>query len=171
MFDQAEARLNKARYDLEQTVVRAPAAGIVTSLSVSVGDQARPLNPVIPFIRTDSLFLAGVFSQNGLDAMLPGTRVEMVFDRLPGRIISTVIVGPVAGTASGQVPIGATLLGGADIGSAADALVVLAWPKELDREIATPGTVGSATVFGPNAGAMGMLATVLLYVKMLGTYL
>jgi multidrug resistance efflux pump len=170
-FDQAEARLNKARYDLEQTVVRAPAAGVVTSLGVSVGDQARPLNPVIPFIRTDSLFLVGVFSQNGLDAMPPGTPVKVVLNRMPGRIFSTEVVSAVAGTASGQIPIGAKLLGAVDIGSDSDALVVLAWPEDLDREIATVGTVGSATAFGPNAGAMGMLATILLYVKMLGTYL
>jgi len=170
-FDQAEARLDKARYDLEQTVVRAPADGVVTSLGVSVGDQARPLDPVIPFIRTESLFLAGVFSQNGLDAMPPGTPVKVVLNRMPGRIFSTEVVEAVAGTASGQLPIGAELLGAADIGSDSDALVVLAWPEDLDRDIAIAGTVGSATAFGPNAGAMGVLATILLYIKMLGTYL
>ena len=170
-LDQARARLNKARYDLEQTVVRAPAAGVVTSLGVSVGDQARPLDPVIPFIRTDSMFLAGVFSQNGLDAMPPGTPVKVVLNRLPGRIFSTEVVETVAGTASGQLPIGAELLGAADIGGESDVLVVLAWPEEVDRDVAIAGTVGSATAFGPNAGAMGILATVLLYVKMLGTYL
>jgi hypothetical protein len=90
---------------------------------------------------------------------------------MPGRIFSTEVVSAVAGTASGQIPIGAKLLGAVDIGSDSDVLVVLAWPEDLDREIATVGTVGSATAFGPNAGAMGMLATILLYVKMLGTYL
>lgn len=170
-FDQAKARLDRARYDLEQTIVRAPAAGVVTSLGVSVGDQARPLEPVIPFIRTDSMFLAGVFSQNGLDAMPTGTPVKVVLKRLPGRIFSTKVVRTVAGTASGQLPIGAKLFGAADVGSDSDALVVLAWPEGLDRNIAIAGTVGSATAFGPDAGAMGILATILLYVKMLGTYL
>jgi multidrug resistance efflux pump len=170
-FDQARARLNKARYDLEQTVVKAPAAGTVTSLGVSVGDQARPLDPVIPFVRNDTIFLAGVFSQNGLGAMPKGTPVRVVLNSLPGRIFSTEVVEIATGTASGQLPIGAELLSAADIGSDSDALVVLAWPKELDPDAAIVGTVGSATAFGSNAGAMGLLATVLLYIKMLGTYL
>lgn len=168
---QAEARLDIARYNLEQATVFAPSDGIATSIGVSVGDQAQPNAPVIPFIRTDSIFLAGVFSQNGLNAMPSGTEVKVVFNRLPGRIFSTEVVGPVSGTASGQIPIGADLLGASDIGDRDDALVALAWPEGLDKEVAGAGTVGSATAFGPDAGAMGILATVLLYLKMLGTYL
>ena len=170
-FDEAKARLEKARYDLDQTIVRAPAAGIVTALGVSVGDQARPLSPVMPFIRTDTLFLAGVFSQNGLGAMPPGTVVEFATDRIPGKLFSSKVVSIVPGTSSGQIPVGANLLGATDIGTASDALVILAWPDDLDRDIATVGTTGTATAFGPNAGAMGILAKVLLYLRMLGTYL
>ncbi len=170
-FDEAEARLAKAKYDLDQTVIRAPAAGIVTSLGVSTGDQARPLSPVMPFIRTDTLFLAGVFSQNGLGAMPPGTPVEIAFDRIPGKLFSSEVVSVVPGTSTGQIPVGSNLLGAADIGSASDALVVLSWPDDLDRDIATAGTTGTGTAFGPNAGAMGILAKILLYLRMLGTYL
>lgn len=167
----AQARLDIAQYNLEQSVLRAPSEGIATSVGVSVGDQAQPNAPVVPFIRTDSLFLAGVFSQNGLVAMPVGTEVKVVFNRLPGQIFSTKVVETASGTASGQLPVGADLLGASDIGSASDALVVLSWPEGLDRNIAIAGTVGSATAFGADAGAMGILATVLLYAKMLGTYL
>lgn len=50
-FDEATTAYNKAKYDLDQTVVRAPTDGGVFALGVSVGDQARSLSPVMPFIR------------------------------------------------------------------------------------------------------------------------
>lgn len=166
-----EARLKIARYNLEQTVVIAPSNGVVTSLGVSAGDQARPLSPVMPFISSDSSFIAGVFAQNGLGGMPVGTPVKIIFDRIPGVIYNSEVIEIARGTGSGQIPVGSDILSALDIGSSGEALVVLAWPDGLDREIATTGTVGSATAFGPDAGAMGMLATVLLYVKMIGTYL
>lgn len=167
----AQARVDAVQYDFDQTVVAAPSDGVVTSLGVSAGDQARPLSPVMPFVRTDSVFLAGVFAQNGLSGMPVGTPVKIVIDRTPGQIYGSEVVEIAQGTGSGQIPVGSNLLTAQDIGSGGEALVVLAWPEELDRSIATPGTVGSATAFGPDAGAMGLLATVLLYIKMIGTYL
>jgi multidrug resistance efflux pump len=167
----ARARMDRAQYDFDQTVVTAPSDGIVTSLGVSVGDQARPLSPVMPFLRADSLFLVGVFAQNGLDGMPPGTSVRILLDRKPGQIFDSKVVEIAPGTSFGQIPVGADILGADDIGSTGEALVVLAWPDGLDQDVATAGTIGSATAFGPDAGAMGILATVLLYMKMIGTYL
>lgn len=166
-----QARKNRAQYDLDQTVVRAPSDGFVTSVGLSVGDQARPLSPVMPFIASDSSFIAGVFAQNGLDGMAPGTPVRIVLNRKPGQIFESKVVQVAPASSSGQISAGSDLLGALDIGSSGDALVILAWPENLDQAVATPGTVGSATAIGPDAGAMGMLATVLLYLKMLGTYL
>jgi hypothetical protein len=103
--------------------------------------------------------------------MPPGTPVRIVLNRRPGQIFDSEVVLVAPATSSGQISVGSDLLGALDIGSSGEALVILAWPKDLDHEVATPGTVGSATAFGPDAGAMGMLATVLLYLKMLGTYL
>lgn len=170
-FAAATARMDRAQYDFDQTIVTAPSDGIVTALGVSVGDQTRPLSPVMPFIRTDSLMLAGVFAQNGLDAMLPGTPVQIVLDRKPGKIYNSEVVEFASGTSSGQVSAGADLLSALDIGNTGEALIILAWPEDLDQDAATVGTVGAATAFGPDAGAMGILATVLMYMKMIGTYL
>lgn len=167
----AQGRKDRAQYDFEQTVVTAPSDGIVTSLGVSSGDQARPLSPVMPFIRTDSLFLAGVFSQNGLDGMPVGTPVKVLLERKPGQIFDSKVVEIASGSSSGQIPVGSDILGAADIGNSGEILVVLAWPDGLDRTVASVGSIGSATAIGPDAGAMGILATVLLYLKMIGTYL
>jgi len=170
-FEIAKARLDRAQYEYDNTVLMAPSDGIVTAVGLSVGDQAQPMNPIMPFIRTDSLFLSGVFEQNGLNGMPPGTPVKIIFDRKPGQIYTSEVVLISPGTSSGQISVGANLLSALDIGSTSEALVVLAWPEGLEKDVATAGTVGSATAIGPDAGAMGILATVLLYFKMIGTYL
>lgn len=170
-FEAAKAKMERAEYDLEQTVVLAPSNGIVTALGATVGDQARPLNPILPYIKSDSAFLAGVFKQNGLAAMPVGTPVSIALDVAPGTIFQSEVLEIVPGTSSGQIPVGSNLLGAADIGSSGEILVVLAWPDGLDKEIAIAGSTGVATAFGPDAGAMGILAKVLLFLKMLGTYL
>ena len=98
-----------------------------------------------------------------------GTPVYIVFNRKPGQIHTSQVVGFSAGTASGQIAVGANLLSALDIGSTSEALAILAWPDGLEKDVATTGTVGSATAYGPNAGAMGILAKILLYLKMIGT--
>ncbi len=167
----AQARLDSAQYDFDHTVVRAPSDGIVTSLRLSPGDMALPFKALMPFIRSDTLRLTGVFSQNGLNAMPPGTPVRLVFSREPGQIFDSKVLKIAPGTSPGQVATGANLLGAADIGGTAEALVALEWPEDLDRNIATAGSVGAATAFDPDAGPISALATILLYLKMLGTYL
>ena len=167
----AQASKDLAQYNLDQTTVRASSDGIVASVRVSVGDQARAMVAVMPFIRTDSLTISGVFSQNGLNAMPIGAPLKIAFDRNPGQVFESIVEGISPGTSSGQVTGGSNLLSALDIGDSSDALVLLAWPENLDRSVASAGWVGTATVIGPEAGAIGVLATVLFYIKLLGTYL
>ncbi|MEP2531977.1 efflux RND transporter periplasmic adaptor subunit [Shimia sp.] len=170
-LDGAQARKDLAQYNLDQTRVIAPADGIVGSIRISAGDLARAMDPVMPFIRTDSVLLSGVFSQNGVDAMPEGTPVKITFDRKPGKIFTATVKSISAGTASGQVEGGSALLSAIDIGSSSEVLVLLSWPDEINTSAIAAGSVGSATAIGPDAGAIGILATVLFYLKMLGAYL
>ena len=124
----------------------------------------------MPFIRTDSLALSGVFSQNGLDAMPIGTPVKITFDRKPGKIYVSEVMSIAPGTSSGQVEGGSKLLSALDFETSADALVLLSWPDSLDHTEVTAGSVGAATAIGPDAGAIGVLATILFYLKMIGAF-
>ncbi len=170
-LESAQAGKDLAQYNLDQTTVVAPSDGVVASIRVSAGDQARAMVPIMPFIRTDSLVLSGVFSQNGLDAMPVGTPVKIAFDRKPGQIFVSTVASIASGTSSGQIVGGSSLLSALDFETSADALVLLSWPETLDQNVVTAGSVGSATAIGPDAGAIGVLATVLFYLKMLGTFL
>lgn len=170
-FDQARAALAKAQYDLEQTTVRAAGAGIVTSMRLATGDQARPMKAVMPFIRTDSLFVLGVFEQNGGHAMAVGAKVKLAFNAMPGRLFESSVTTVMPGTSAGQVDVGSSVIGAVDVGSTSEQLVALSWPEDLPRDAGRLGMTGTATIFGPDAGAMGILAKVLLWIRMLATYL
>ena len=44
-------------------------------------------------------------------------------------------------------------------------------PKNLDPDVVRLGMVGTATAFSDHAGAIGLLATILLWVKAYAAYL
>ena len=48
--DQLQAQLDKAKYDLEQTTIRAPGDGYVSTLTLNKGDRATPSKSVMSFI-------------------------------------------------------------------------------------------------------------------------
>ncbi len=167
----AEARLRLAEYDLDHTDVLAPSPGEITGVRVSIGDQVRAMSGVMPLIRSDAKMIAGVFRQNGSDAIEPGAEVGLTFDNNPGVILWTTVAEISDGTSGGQIQVDSTLLDASDVGSTSELLVVIKWPENVSASDSVLGSIGSATVFGENAGAMGILAKILLWIKAYVAYL
>lgn len=82
------AQLAEAKYDLEQTVVRAPSNGYVTQVLIRPGTYAAalPLRPVMVFIPEQKRLIIAQFRQNSLLRLLPGDDAEVVFNALPGQV-------------------------------------------------------------------------------------
>lgn len=82
------AQLDEARYDLEQTVIRAPSNGYVTQVLIRPGTYAAalPLRPVMVFIPEQERLIIAQFRQNSLLRLRPGDEAEVVFNALPGQI-------------------------------------------------------------------------------------
>jgi RND family efflux transporter MFP subunit len=78
--DQLHAQLDKAKYDLDQTTIRAPGDGYVSSLTLNKGDRATPSKSVMSFIISDGIQLVGIFSQNGFQTIKPGAQVQFALD-------------------------------------------------------------------------------------------
>jgi multidrug resistance efflux pump len=89
-FDQVKADLENAQYELDQTTVRAPAAGFVTQVSVRPGMRANslPLRPLMVFVPMESRYIVGWFRQNSLLRLKANDRAEVTFDGIPGTIFS-----------------------------------------------------------------------------------
>ncbi|ADO47035.1 HlyD family secretion protein [[Enterobacter] lignolyticus] len=84
------AQLAEAKYDVEQTVVRAPSDGYVSQVLIRPGTfaAALPLRPVMVFIPQQKRQIIAQFRQNSLLRLKPGDEAEIVFNSLPGQVFS-----------------------------------------------------------------------------------
>jgi multidrug resistance efflux pump len=86
ILKQAQSALDKAELDLENTVVRASSRGIVTDLRADVGQYAGTGAPVMTLIAIHDVWVDAEFTENNLGHLRPGSRVEILFDVMPGRV-------------------------------------------------------------------------------------
>ena len=108
-----QAELEKARYDLERTVVRAPTNGYVTQLLLRPGMMAAalPLRPVMTFVHEEEPRMIAAFRQNSTLRLAAGYEAEIVFPSIPGRVFHGEVVQVLPAIAEGQAATGGTLIG------------------------------------------------------------
>ena len=82
------AQLTEAKYNLDQTVIRAPSDGYVTQVLIRPGTYAAalPLRPVMVFIPDQKRQIVAQFRQNSLLRLEAGDDAEVVFNALPGQV-------------------------------------------------------------------------------------
>ncbi len=82
----AMVALESAELDLYRSSIRAPSDGIITNLTVDVGQYAGAGTPIMTFISTGFIWIQADMRENCLVHIDPGDRVDMVLDAAPGRI-------------------------------------------------------------------------------------
>jgi multidrug resistance efflux pump len=101
------AELADAKYDLEQTTVRAHGPGYVTQVFVRPGMYVvpAPLRPVMVFVNTapGDRPLVGAFQQNYLQRVKAGDEAEVAFDAVPGRVFKAKVGRVLDAIGAGQV--------------------------------------------------------------------
>jgi len=107
---QMKAQLASARWDLEQTVFRAPADGTVINLQLRPGQMATALGmlPVMTFVENEYQVIA-LFRQNELRQVEPGDEAEIALDPFPGRIIKAAVDSVVWAQGQGQIQMSGSL--------------------------------------------------------------
>lgn len=102
---QLRAQLAGAKWNLEKTVVRAPADGYVTNLALRKGARVAslPLSPVMAFIETSETIVGAEIAQINARYIEPGQAVEITFKYLPGRIFPGKVETVLQAIAAGQV--------------------------------------------------------------------
>ena len=103
---QAQAALASARLDLERATVRAPERGVVTGVQLDKGNFAGAGQPQMTFIATHNIWIQADFKENNLGNIDPGDKVAIVFDVLPGRVISGTVREISFGVDVGSPPLG-----------------------------------------------------------------
>jgi multidrug resistance efflux pump len=168
---QVAAQLENANWELSQTTVRAPSDGYVTVVALSVGDRALQARSAMSFIVENEITLVGMFAQNGFQTIKDGTPVDIVFDNAPGRIYHAKIRTIPRGIGQGQIAVSGTLARTSALGGATGFPAEISIPQEMSRESLRLGMSGNATAFADNAGVIGLLASILVWVSSYTAYL
>ena len=168
---QTDAQLAQARWELAQTNVRAPGDGYVTLLALAVGDRALQARGVMSFVLTSDITLVGMFAPNGFETIKPDASVSIVFDDRPGRIFSARIVEIPRGVGQGQVAVSGVLARSGAVGGAGAYPATVSIPEGYDRSDLKLGMPGTATVFAANAGVIGILKHILVWISSYTAYL
>lgn len=97
----AQAGRAKASLDVERTVVRAPAAGVVTQITrLQVGQMVFPGVPLVSLVRDGSARVEANFKETDLNHMRPGQSADIRIDAYPGLKLKGRVESIGAGTGS-----------------------------------------------------------------------
>jgi membrane fusion protein (multidrug efflux system) len=80
----AQAQLDKARLDLEHTVMRAPEDGWVTHFDLTPGTVVTPGTPLFALVVANSFWVDANFKETELEGLRPGLAARIVVDMYPG---------------------------------------------------------------------------------------
>ena len=109
-----KAQLDEARFNLQNTIIRAPTDGFVTQLAVLPGMMAvpLPLKPLANFVSDQERRFVAAFRQQSLLRLQPGSEAELTFTSLPGQVFSAKLVEVLPTIAESQLAAGQQLVGG-----------------------------------------------------------
>lgn len=146
--DQLRAQLDGAKYNLEQTIVRAPADGYVTNVALRKGARVAnlPLAPVMAFIDTSETVVGVAIPQINTRYILPGQRAELTFKYLPSQIFTGTVETVLQAISTGQVQTS----GLAATPTSPQALPFVVRIALDDKDLASrlpAGTAGQAAIF------------------------
>ncbi|WP_047049988.1 HlyD family secretion protein [Vibrio mexicanus] len=82
----AKSRLEQAKLDLNNTIVRAPSAGVVTNLKLEVGAMANSNMPLVTFVSEGSMWVAADFREKSVTRVDEEYLALVTFDAYPGQI-------------------------------------------------------------------------------------
>ncbi len=168
-----QAGLEKARYDLERTVVRAPTAGYVTQLLLRPGMMAvpMPLRPVMVFVHDEKAPMIAAFRQNSALRLEAGYEAEIVFPSVPGRVFSGKVVQVLPNIGEAQAQASGSLLGTSTMGAMGRIPVEI----EIDEDIRTyglpTGTRAQVAVYSDHFSHVAVMRRVLLRMSSWRNYL
>ena len=170
--DKARAELSKALYNLENTVVLAPADGSVSITTLRPGQRVTPSSVALNFISTSEIWISGGFNQNGMRLMASGQQAKVSFTSAPGIIYDTEVAEIPTAIVQGQITAEDAINPFDAISSAQDVYPVrIAFPSGAPEELARPGGVAQVTVFTDEGNPINMLAKILMWFSTWANYL
>jgi multidrug resistance efflux pump len=140
-------------------------------MAVAIGARALAARSLMSFIVSDDIVIVGMFPPNGFQTIKPGARVKLVFGDIPGQIFHATILDIPRGVGQGQIAASGVLARVGSVGGANAYPATISVPKEIRPDQLRLGTPGAATVFADNAGVIGALMSILVWINSYLAYL
>jgi RND family efflux transporter MFP subunit len=146
--DQLGGQLEAAQWNLDKTVVRAPADGYVTNLALRKGARVGTLSlsPVMAFIDTSDTLIGVEINQIDARFVEPGQEVEVTFKFAPGRIFPGKVESVLQAIASGQTKTSGTAVAPTAIEAAPFVVRVRLDDADFAKRLPA-GSAGTAAIY------------------------
>lgn len=159
-----EATLENARWQLNETTVRAPADGFPANVQLRPGSYVTtmPVASSLAFVSTENTDILTSFSQSAIRHIKIGNAVEVVFTRIPGQVFAGKVILIGEATAESQLQASATLqtLSGAPANARWPVIIKL---DDLAQATALPqGAGGSVAVFTDTGAPFHIISKVVM---------
>jgi len=161
--EQLKAQLAGAKWNLDKTVVRAPADGFVTNVTLRKGARVAslPLAPVMAFIDTSETIIGTEVAQINARYIQPGQAVEVTFKYWPGHIFPGEVETVLQAVSAGQFKTTGMAVTPAAVSAAP--FVVRIKLDDGDAVSKLPaGSTGEAAIFTDQVKASHMVRRVML---------
>jgi RND family efflux transporter MFP subunit len=161
--DQLKAQLDGAKWNLDKSVVRAPADGYVTNLALRRGARVAnlPLSPVMAFIDTADTLVGVEIAQNDARYVAPGQPVEVTFKFRPGVIYTGKVETVLQAISAGQTQVSGTAATPRAIQAAPFAVRVKLDDNDFAKGLPA-GSTGEAAIFTDHVRPTHLIRKVLL---------
>jgi multidrug resistance efflux pump len=167
---QLQAELNDAQFDLDQTVVRAPADGFVTQVALRPGVYVvpAPFRPAMTFVNTDpkDRALGAAFQQNALQRVRAGDEAEILFKAVPGRVFKGKVRTLLDAIAAGQMQSSGTLTDfGATTADSSRGMALIDIVDDISSYQIPVGSAAEVAIYTEHFEGLSLLRKILLRMR------
>jgi membrane fusion protein (multidrug efflux system) len=102
----AKSAVDQAALELRRTTVKAPAAGVVTNVTLQAGEHVRAGTPVFSLVRAGRVWIDANLKETDLTHVRPGQQAEVRIDTYPERTwrATVVSISPATGSEFALLP-------------------------------------------------------------------
>jgi multidrug resistance efflux pump len=162
-----ESELDTAKFNLEQSVVRAPTDGTVEQNFLRRGMFAAsmPLRPVMIFLHSEKPKFTAAFLQNSAQRIEEGSEAEFILPAVPGRFFKGKVDAVGAFIAQGQLQPSGNLIGPEQIKGEGRILVRIEPEEDISKYLIVPGSTAQVAIYTHHMHHLAIMRKVLLRMK------
>lgn len=169
---EAQSQLDQARWNLDQTVVRAPGEGFATNVALAAGQRAvnMPFAPAMAFVDTSESTLVAQIHQIYLRHIESGQAIELTMKKMPGLVLAGTVDSIIPAVSTGQAQVGGTVATATQVVSE-PFLVRINLDDPTMMGSFDPGSVGIVAIYTDSAGATHIIRKVMMRLTAILNYI